>query len=135
MSIIEEKNTFLFVILLKTQKWNFFEETFESKISPPFFVGRPEFASRTRWNQEKCYIDYVPNSFNLTICKNLTVIEEFGNEYQYFRLCFNQFLALRWYGGLLIGQNRTKIGSKRGPKHKITYYEAKWDFKVSKMHS
>ena len=24
---------------------------------------------------------------------------------------------------------------KRGPKHKLTYYEAKWDFKVPKMHS
>ena len=86
-----EKNKFLsnfchhsffsFVILLVTQKLNFFEENFKIKTSPPFFIGRLDFASRTSWNQEKCYIDYVPNSLNLKICKNLTVIEEFGNEY------------------------------------------------------
>ena len=28
-----------------------------------------------------------------------------------------------------------KIGPKVGPKHKIAYYEAKWDFKVPKIHS
>ena len=28
-----------------------------------------------------------------------------------------------------------KLGPKGGPKHKIAYYEAKWDFKVPKMHS
>ena len=46
-----------------------------------FFVVRLDIASRTSLNQEKYYIDYVPNSLNLKICKNLTVIEEFGNEY------------------------------------------------------
>jgi hypothetical protein len=34
------------------------------------------FDSGTSWSQE---IDYVPNSLNLKICKNLTVIEDFGN--------------------------------------------------------
>ena len=53
----------------------------------------------------------------------------------YARMCFDQFFALRQCGGLQIGQNGAKIGSRRGPKHKITYYEAKWDFKVPKMHS
>ena len=66
---------FSFVILLVTQKLNCFEENLK-----PFFVGRPDFDSRTSWNQEKCYIDYVPNSLTLKICKNLTVIEDFGNE-------------------------------------------------------
>ena len=28
------------------------------------------------------------------------------------------------------GQNRAKIGTKRGQKHKITYCKAKWDSKV-----
>ena len=27
------------------------------------------------------------------------------------------------------------IGPKAGPKHKIVYYEAKWDFKVPKIKS
>ena len=48
-----EKNKFLpsyffsFVILLVAQKVNFFEKNFKIKTSPPFFVGRPDFASRT----------------------------------------------------------------------------------------
>ena len=50
-------------------------------------------------------------------------------------MCLNKFLALRWCRGLQIGQNGAKIGTKRGQKHKITYYEAKWNFKVLKMHS
>ena len=37
--------------------------------------------------------------------------------------------------GAYKGQKRAKIGPKGGPKHKIAYYEAKWDFKVPKMHS
>ena len=49
------------------------------------------------------------------------------------RCLFNQFLALRWCGVLKIGQNGAKIGTKRGQKHKITYYESKWDFKMPKM--
>ena len=48
------------------------------------------------------------------------------------RMCLKQFFALRWCGDLQIGQNETKIGTKRGPKHKIPYYEVKWDFKVLK---
>ena len=28
-----------------------------------------------------------------------------------------------------------RIGSKKGPKHKIAYYEAKWDFQVPKIDS
>ena len=36
---------------------------------------------------------------------------------------------------IFFGQNRAKIGFKRGQKHKITYYEAKWDSKVPKMNS
>ena len=53
-----EKNKFLsnfshhifssFVILLVTQKLKFFEENFKIKTSPPFFVGRPDFASIVR---------------------------------------------------------------------------------------
>ena len=94
---MSEKNKFLpsyffsFVILLITQKLHFFEENFKIKTSPPFFVGRPDFASRTSWNQEKSYIDYVSNSLNLKICKNLTVIEEFGNEYNISGCVSNNF--------------------------------------------
>ena len=50
-------------------------------------------------------------------------------------MSFNHFLALRWCGGLKIGQNGAKIGTNRGQKRKITYYEGKWDFEVPKMHS
>ena len=28
---------------------------------------------------------------------------------------------------------KRKLGPNGGPKHKITYYEAKWDFKVPKV--
>ena len=31
-------------------------------------------------------------------------------------------------------QKRAKIGPKGGAKYKIAYYEAKWDFKVPKIH-
>ena len=31
--------------------------------------------------------------------------------------------------------NFSKNKPKGGPKHKIAYYEAKWDFKVPKIHS
>ncbi len=30
-------------------------------------------------------------------------------------------------------RDRAKIGPKGGPKHKIAYYEAKWDFNVPKV--
>ena len=31
------------------------------------------------------------------------------------------------------GQKRANIGQKSGQKHKIAYYEAKWDFKAPKI--
>ena len=72
---------FSFVILLVTQKLNFFEENFKIKTSPPFLLVDHILPLGLAEIRKKCYIDYVPNSFNLKICKNLTVIEEFGNEY------------------------------------------------------
>ena len=35
--------------------------------------------------------------------------------------------------GLTRAKKEQKIGPKKGPKYKITYYEAKWDFKVPEM--
>ena len=32
--------------------------------------------------------------------------------------------------GAYKGHERAKISPKKGPKHKIAYYEAKWNFKV-----
>ena len=44
-------------------------------------------------------------------------------------------LILAWRcGGLQIDQNGAKIGNEDCLEHIITYYEAKWDFKVLKMH-
>ena len=39
------------------------------------------------------------------------------------------------YARAFKGQEEQKRSLKKGSKHKIAYYEAKWDFKVPKMHS
>ena len=36
--------------------------------------------------------------------------------------------------GAQMGQERGKISPQKGPKHKIAFYEPKWDFKVPKTH-
>ena len=39
------------------------------------------------------------------------------------------------YARAFKGQKEQKRSLKKGSKHKIAYYETKWDFKVPKMHN
>ena len=55
------------------------------------------------------------------LCIITNNIIDFGNEYD--------------MPGCVLTNIGKKIGTKRGPKHKITYYQTKQDIQVSKVHS